>query len=159
MKNLIYGEQEVSSNLLLRRAETEDILDIALLEEITFPTPWSEESIRHDVESNDIALVAVAEWNGSFAGYMDVWQVAGEGQLNNIGILPDYRGLGIGEHLMKYMMDWLITCGNEEMTLEVRASNERARHLYRKLGFEEIGVRPGYYLDDGEDAILMRKQL
>ena len=152
-------ERKADGRLTLRQAESGDVLNITLLEEITFPLPWSEESIRHDIERNEIALVAVAEWDGNFAGYIDVWQVAGEGQLNNIGILPEFRGLGIGGHLMKYMMDWLRNCVNEELTLEVRSSNERALHLYRKLGFEEMGVRPGYYLDNGEDAILMRKKL
>ena len=152
-------ERKADGRLTLRQAESGDVLNITLLEEITFPLPWSEESIRHDIERNEIALVAVAEWDRNFAGYIDVWQVAGEGQLNNIGILPEFRGLGIGGHLMKYMMDWLRDCGNEELTLEVRSSNERALHLYRKLGFEEMGVRPGYYLDNGEDAILMHKKL
>ena len=71
--------------LLIRPAASEDISDIAYLEEITFPIPWSMESIRHDVEENKLATVIVAEWNGSFAGYMDVWQIAGEGQLIDAG--------------------------------------------------------------------------
>ena len=93
--------------LLIRPAASEDISDIAYLEEITFPIPWSLESIRHDVEENELATVIVAEWNGSFAGYMDVWQIAGEGQLNNIAVAPEYRGRGIGRKMMDYMIRWL----------------------------------------------------
>ena len=134
--------------LLIRPAASEDISDIAYLEEITFPIPWSLESIRHDVEEN-----------GSFAGYMDVWQIAGEGQLNNIAVAPEYRGRGIGRKMMDYMIRWLTQDDNEEFSLEVRESNAPAIHLYEKLGFEVIGRREKYYIDNGEDALLMRKIL
>ena len=92
--------------LLIRPAASEDISDIAYLEEITFPIPWSLESIRHDVEENELATVIVAEWNGSFAGYMDVWQIAGEGQLNNIAVAPEYRGRGIGRKMIMKNSVW-----------------------------------------------------
>ena len=145
--------------LLIRPAASEDISDIAYLEEITFPIPWSLESIRHDVEEIELATVIVAEWNGSFAGYMDVWQIAGEGQLNNIAVAPEYRGRGIGRKMMDYMIRWLTQDDNEEFSLEVRESNAPAIHLYEKLGFEVIGRREKYYIDNGEDALLMRKIL
>lgn len=144
------------SGLIIRKGQSEDIDAIAHLEEMTFPFPWSRESIRHDVEENPRAVILVAEWNGSFAGYMDVWRIAGEGQLNNIAVMPEARGHGIGGKLMKRMMEYLQEQGDGEITLEVRGSNAPAIHLYQKLGFEEVGRREKYYLDNGEDALLMR---
>lgn len=144
---------------VIRKGKPEDVDAIVHLEEITFPFPWSRESIRHDMEENPLAVILVAEWKGDFAGYMDVWRIAGEGQLNNIAVMPAARGHGIGGKLMQEMMDYLQKQGDVEISLEVRASNEAAIHLYQKLGFEEIGRREKYYLDNGEDALLMRRTL
>ena len=148
-----------NDKITLRPAASSDVRNISILEERVFPTPWSEESIRHDIEHNENALVAVAEWNGTFAGYLDVWQVVGEGQVNNFGVLPEFRDKGIGSQLMQYMMEWLLENGNLEISLEVRVSNEGAIRLYHRMGFRELGVRKNYYLDTGEDALLMSKSL
>lgn len=148
-----------NDKITLRPAASSDVRNISILEERIFPTPWSEESIRHDIEHNENALVAVAEWNGNFAGYLDVWQVVGEGQVNNFGVLPEFRDKGIGSQLMQYMMEWLLENGNLEISLEVRVSNEGAIRLYHRMGFRELGVRKNYYLDTGEDALLMSKSL
>ncbi len=142
--------------VILRNGTLEDVDAIAHLEEITFPFPWSRESIQHDMEENPLAVILVAERNGKFAGYMDVWRIAGEGQLNNIAVMPEARGHGIGGKLMRHMMEFLREQGDSEISLEVRASNAPAIHLYHKLGFEEVGRREKYYLDNGEDALLMR---
>lgn len=144
---------------VIRKGKSEDVDAIVHLEEITFPFPWSRESIRHDMEENPLAVILVAEWKGDFAGYMDVWRIAGEGQLNNIAVMPAARSHGIGGMLMREMMDYLQKQGDEEISLEVRVSNAAAIHLYQKLGFEEIGRREKYYLDNGEDALLMRRAL
>jgi [ribosomal protein S18]-alanine N-acetyltransferase len=157
---VIHMEYRVQNDkITLRPAASSDVRNISILEERIFPTPWSEESIRHDIEHNENALVAVAEWNGNFAGYLDVWQVVGEGQVNNFGVLPEFRDKGIGSQLMQYMMEWLLENGNLEISLEVRVSNEGAIRLYHRMGFRELGVRKNYYLDTGEDALLMSKSL
>ena len=148
-----------NDKITLRPATSSDVLNISILEERVFPTPWSEEPIRHDIEHNESALVAVAEWDGNFAGYLDVWQVVGEGQVNNFGVLPEFRDKGIGSQLMQYMMEWLLENGNLEISLEVRVSNEGAIRLYHRMGFRDLGVRKKYYLDTGEDALLMSKSL
>jgi len=143
---------------IVRPAAKEDVSEIARLEKETFPMPWSAESIRHDIEENELALVAVAEADGQVAGYADVWQIAGEGQLNNIAVFPEFRGKHFGWQLMEYLIRELVRLGNTEMSLEVRESNSIAIAMYRRLGFEEVGRREKYYLDNGETAILMRKE-
>ncbi len=143
--------------LEIRKATEKDIAKIAELEEATFPLPWSEASIRHDVTESDIALVLVAELDGEFAGYADVWEIAGEAQLNNIAVCESARGRHVGQKLMEALFERLIEAGDSQISLEVRPSNTPAVGLYYKLGFVEAGRREGYYLDNNEDALILRK--
>ena len=142
--------------LYIREAEKGDIDKIAALEKECFPMPWSEDSIRNDVLDSSIAYVVVAEFDEVFAGYADVWFVAGEGQINNIAVVPSYRRKGVGTALLEALIDQVRDLGGTEMSLEVRPSNTAAMRLYRRLGFEEVGERGGYYLDDGEAAAIMK---
>ena len=76
-----------------------------------------------------------------------------------MAVSPDYRRLQVGSALIKTMLDVTIKAGIQHHTLEVRAGNEPAKGLYRKFGFEEAGLRKGYYEDNGEDAIIMWRHL
>lgn len=143
------------SPIRIRAAALRDLSDIAELERLTSSEPWSEASLRHDLLENDRAVMLAAEWEGAFAGYADLWCIPGEGQLNNIAVLPLYRGRGIGRALLEALIAILRENAAEEMTLEVRSGNAPAIHLYEKLGFVTAGIRKGYYLDNGEDARLM----
>lgn len=149
--------------MIIRQAKLYDIPAIARIEEHTSAEPWSAQTLTNDVTRNDNAYVAVVidgdEVSGEKVGYADMWTIAGEAQLNNIGIEAEYRGRGLGEALLKHMIDKAIELGCDVMTLEVRAGNTPARSLYRKLGFVEVGLRNGYYGDNHEDAILMDKSL
>lgn len=147
------------SEIIIRDALPGDSAAIAELEEATFPMPWSEESILHDIEGNRLARVFVAECDGAFAGYADVWNIAGEAQLNNIAVCESMRGKHVGLLIMERMIEKLEEEGAFELSLEVRPSNDRAIGLYRKLGFVEAGRRTGYYIDNGEDALILRKEL
>ena len=147
------------SEIIIRDAVAEDAAAIAVLEEATFPMPWSEESILHDIENNRLARVIVAECDGIFAGYTDVWNIAGEAQLNNIAVCESMRGRRVGLAIMEEIIRRLQAEAVTEPSHEVRTSNVRAIRLYRKLGFEAIGRREGYYIDNGEDALILRKDL
>jgi ribosomal-protein-alanine N-acetyltransferase len=74
-----------------------------------------------------------------------------------VAVLPEYRGEGIGELIMRTLMAIAKKYGAEKMTLEVRKSNYVAQNLYSKLGFEPRGIRRGYYADNKEDAVIMWK--
>ena len=99
--------------------------------------------------------MAVAECGGEKAGYGEIRMVAGEAQIYNIAIAPEFRRKGIGEELLRHMIDKAEADGCDLATLEVRGSNEAAMELYKKLGFREVGRRRGYYIKGGEDAVLM----
>lgn len=88
-------------------------------------------------------------------GFSGIWMLAGEAHITNIAVRGEYRGKGIGEHLLIATYDLAQSLEASFMTLEVRASNIVAQGLYNKYGFVEMGVRKGYYLDNHEDAIIM----
>lgn len=144
--------------LRIRQAKLHDVPALARIERDSFVSPWSAEEIMRDVAMNERAFVAVAELDGEPVGYADMWIVAGEAQLYNIAVDPAYRRNSIGAKLLEYMAHIAMkTCS--VMTLEVRRSNIPALELYRNNGFRDVGVRKNYYADNGEDAVLMNRDL
>ena len=89
------------------------------------------------------------------AGFSGIWLLVDEAHITNIAVRNDYQGRGLGEYLLIATYDLAIGQHAKIMTLEVRVSNTVAQNLYKKLGFEEKGVRKGYYLDNREDALIM----
>lgn len=153
-------------NVKLRRACPGDTDEICRIESETSASPWSRDSIACDIEKNADAYIAVlccggedraGETAARIAGYADMWMIAGEAQLNNIAVDEDMRGRGYGRMMLEHMMDECVRHGCENMTLEVRKSNAAAISLYSGCGFVQAGIRPRYYLDNNEDAVIMDK--
>lgn len=94
-----------------------------------------------------------------FSGYATMYCVAGEGQINNIAVLPEYRRMGLGDALLDGLCGAARRAGLDVLFLEVRKSNSAAYALYEKHGFFRIGERKGFYTAPPEDAILMKKEL
>ncbi|MCQ2566807.1 MAG: ribosomal protein S18-alanine N-acetyltransferase [Mogibacterium sp.] len=157
------------SDLVIRRASKEDVPVLVKIEQHTSACAWSQTSLEADVENAERAVVLVAELEGvetggdefssSVIGYTDAWLVAGEAQINNIGVLAPYRKNGVGEALLMKLMETSRAAGCTIMDLEVRKSNRPAIKLYEKLGFVRDGLRKAYYEDNGEDAVLMSVRL
>ncbi len=89
------------------------------------------------------------------AGFAGIWLLVDEAHITNIAVRSEYQGRGLGEHLLIATYDLSMGHHARIMTLEVRVSNTVAQNLYKKLGFEEKGLRRGYYLDNREDALIM----
>ena len=134
------------------------VTQVAELEKRCFPDPWSERSIASEL-SNQLALWLVAEDNGVVAGYIGSQTVPDESDMMNVAVHPNYRRRGIAEALVNTLCDALKERGSVSLTLEVRASNEPAKALYEKLGFEQVGRRPNYYRNPKEDALILKKML
>ena len=140
----------------IRQAKLYDVPALSRIEQDSFDSPWSAAEITKDVTSKDGNIyVAVIESDGETAGYAEMRTVAGEAQIYNIVIDKAFRGRGLGEELLRHLIDRAKESGCSMMTLEVRGGNEAAMELYRKLGFREVGRRAGYYSAGGEDAVLM----
>ena len=139
----------------IRQAKLYDVPAMARIERDSFGSPWSADEITKDVTAGGNVYVAVAECGGEKAGYGEIRMIAGEAQIYNIAVAPEFRREGIGEALLRHMTDKAEKDGCELVTLEVRDGNEAAMALYTKLGFREVGRRKGYYSNGREDAVLM----
>ena len=144
----------------IRQAALYDVPAMSRIERDSFDEPWSVDEITSDVRCDDGSIyVAVAEIGDEKAGYADMRIVKGESQIYNIAIAPEFRRNGIGEALLSHMIEKSEERGCSVVTLEVRAGNEAAIELYKKMGFREVGRRKGYYRKGKEDALLMDKEL
>lgn len=145
--------------LIFRSMTLEDIPDVIAIEEEAFTSPWTGEAFRNELMSNMFAKYMAMELNGEVIGYGGMWIIMDEAHITNIAICDRFRGKGLGHRLMEELQRTALFFGAVKMTLEVRVSNEHAQHLYRKHGFEPAGVRPGYYSDNNEDALIMWAEL
>lgn len=132
-----------------------DAAAVHRIEEVVFPTPWTLESFEMEMTKNTQATYVVAEENHTIIGFCGMWIVLDESQITNVAVMPEGRGKGIGESLMRESMRIAREKGCVVMSLEVRVSNTVAQNLYRKLGFQAGGIRKGYYTDNQEDALVM----
>ena len=145
--------------MVIRRAEASDTAVIAELEKICFPhDPWSYDSVYSDIVLNDRTVYLVAEDEGEVIAYGGLWKILDEGHITNIAVVPGRRREHIGEKLVNELIGLTRAEGIASWTLEVRADNEPAIALYEKLGFENAGLRKGYYEYDGKDAVIMWKK-
>jgi len=135
---------------------TRDHLDqVVDLEEVCFSVPWTREAFHKELTENKLAHYLVLEIDGQIVGYGGTWYIMDEGHITNIAIDPQYRKQGLGRLLVKAMVEQALDHGLGHMTLEVRVSNQAAIGLYEKMHFKSEGVRPKYYTDNQEDALIM----
>lgn len=132
-----------------------DIDAVLKIEHESFATPWSREAFFNELTNNQFAMYIVLEEEEKVIGYCGVWVVVDEGHITNIALLPEYRGKRLGEALLTKVMETAKKMGAKKMTLEVRVTNKVAQSLYRKLGFQDGGIRKNYYTDNQEDALVM----
>jgi [ribosomal protein S18]-alanine N-acetyltransferase len=152
MNNQTAGRNEA---LVFRYMREEDIDQILTIEQESFTMPWSREAFYNELHHNQYAVYLVLEVSDKVIGYCGVWVVVDEAHVTNIAVLPEYRGRKLGEALLRKAVEVSKDMGAVSMTLEVRVSNTPARSLYRKLGFQEGGIRKKYYTDNQEDGIVM----
>ena len=129
----------------------------AALERLCFSDPWSEVSLRSELQ-NPLALWLAAMDGDRLTGYVGAQTVPPEADMMNLAVAPDCRRRGIGEALVRELLRRLDAQGIRSLSLEVRVSNESAQALYRKLGFAPVGRRPRYYEKPREDALILRKE-
>ena len=134
-----------------------DLPEVMAIERASFPNPWHETTFRGEIQNEGISfpLVAIEPTERRVVGYIIFWRIQDEIQINNIAVHPDFRGLGIGEAILREVLDNVRAEGAVFASLEVRVSNGPARALYEKFGFEIIGSRKDYYLNPAEDALVL----
>lgn len=134
--------------------QTGDLVQVAELERQIFSQPWSEQGFASSLRSPDTLYLSV--WlDGRLAGYCGFLQSFDEADITNVAVGEEFRGQGIGYRMLSALMERGRERGVKRYTLEVRTGNEAALCLYRKLGFECVGIRRGFYEKPKEDAAIM----
>jgi len=140
---------------VFRYMREEDIDQVLAVEHASFTVPWSREAFYNELHNNKFAVYIVLEEDNKIIGYSGTWVVIDEAHVTNVAILPGYRGRQLGETMLRKLMSVAREMGAKSMTLEVRVTNHVAQSLYRKLGFQNGGIRKNYYSDNQEDALVM----
>ncbi len=140
------------------KMQPEHVAAVAEMERQCFSDPWSEKSVASELD-NPLSLWLIAEADGVVAGYVGSQTVLDSADMMNLAVSQDFRRQGIGEQLVNSLTEALAEKGVKTLLLEVRISNEPAKELYQKLGFEIVGKRPRYYEKPREDALILRKEL
>jgi ribosomal-protein-alanine N-acetyltransferase len=141
--------------IVLREMTVEDIDEVLYIEKETFPIPWSKDAFEKEISENELSIYLVAEVETRVAGYGGFWKILDEAHITNIAVKNEFRGKGIGDAVLLGIVDYCDTHKIPHITLEVRLSNTVAQNLYKKYGFKSEGIRPKYYTDNDEDAIIM----
>ena len=143
-------------------ARDQDVTAIAAIERRVFSDPWSERAFRDVLAHPAMYFACVREQTADgytaecVRGYVVAWFAGGQGEIANLAVEESARGRGIGSALLDAALDEARGHGTEEVFLEVRSSNVRARELYASRGFTEVGRRRRYYRRPVEDAIILR---
>ncbi|MCR4842945.1 MAG: ribosomal protein S18-alanine N-acetyltransferase [Eubacterium sp.] len=143
---------------MIRTMEPGDIPAVSSIERECFSRPWQPSDFEDAVVNPD-TLFVVSELDGEVAGYVGAYISLDECEITNVAVGKAYRRRGVGRELIDGFSRRLVQRGVCRIHLEVRCSNEGAIALYEGAGFERVGVRPGFYRDPKEDAILMTRDL
>ena len=155
------------ARLEMRRMRPDDLEEVMVIERAAFKHPWSPELFRRELEHDWSTILIAVEPLTSASGkgterivaFLIYWLVHDEVHILNVAVAPEQRRKGIARMLMAETERRAYQAGAALMTLEVRRSNQAALDLYREFDYRAVGVRPNYYVDEGEDAIVMVKEL
>lgn len=152
---------EFREQIEIRRMLRKDLEEVLAIEKISFPAPWSRFLFEQEFLFPHAHLLTACDRadSGRVWGYLCFWLVAEETHILNLAVHPQWRRRGVGSRLLEYVVDFSRAKGVEEISLEVRRSNYRAISVYRRFHFQPLGIRPRYYQDTGEDAIIMGLRL
>jgi ribosomal-protein-alanine N-acetyltransferase len=157
------------SKLEVRRMRVDDLDEVMVIEKAAFRHPWSTELFRRELEHDWSTILVMVEplplpppgktATERVLGFIIFWLVHDEVHILNVAVATEARRRGIARTLMTEAEKRAYAANAALMTLEVRRSNTGALDLYREFDYRAVGVRPNYYVDEGEDAIVMVKEL
>ncbi|HEY0317169.1 MAG TPA: ribosomal protein S18-alanine N-acetyltransferase [Solirubrobacterales bacterium] len=143
---------ELTQEVRVRRLAYSDLPAVIAIERRSFPTPWSLAMFVLEL-SKPSGICLAAHLGDDLLGYLICSRYDQVWHLMNIAVSPDARRSGVAAQLMRRLLEE--AGGVLPFTLEVRVSNRQAIAMYERFGFRSAGVRPRYYHDNGEDALIM----
>jgi len=151
---------EANLTVAIRKMTATDLEQVHKLEKMCFSTPWPLKTFRFELEGNEassqwVAVQQTADGGEEVIGVIVCWLLVDEVHVANLSVHPAHRRNKIASGLLCTALAALIPQGAVSATLEVRAGNHGANRLYSRFGFQVMGRRPGYYKDNGEDAIIL----
>jgi len=141
--------------MTVERMTLDDVPEVHRIEASSFPVPWPDYAFRQELKANRMAHYLVVRAGEQTVAYGGMWLMVDEAHITTFAVQPDWRRRGVGARLMLALMQLAIELGARVATLELRISNRAARALYGLFGFRPVGIRPRYYSDNGEDALIM----
>ncbi|HPF35807.1 MAG TPA: ribosomal protein S18-alanine N-acetyltransferase [Candidatus Krumholzibacteria bacterium] len=143
----------------VRSARPDDLPGILRLEQLCFDDPWPPLLLHEELVRDARRRPLVVEDDGALAGFLMAWVVVDEYHVVNLAVDPGRRRRGLAARLLAAGLDEAVGDGCVSATLEVRASNAGAIAFYGAHGFVQVGRRPRYYADNGEDALILTVEL
>lgn len=143
---------------MIRKMTADDLPRVHELDQICFSAPWPLRTFRYELEENRSSRQWVAvlpDEGGLIVGAIVTWLVVDEVHIATLSVDPAYRRRQIATRLVCTALQDGLARGATASSLEVRSGNAAAQRLYYRFGFQLVGRRPGYYQDNGEDAMLM----
>lgn len=143
-----------------RLASPEDLDGVLALEDASFNNPTSREWYEGELKRPEVCFIYVLRTpDRPVAGFCAFWLVIDQAHINNLAVLPELRGQGLGAQLLEAVIAEAAHLGAILLTLEVRQSNQPALRLYEKAGFYREGVRKNYYTNPIEDALVLSRKI
>lgn len=142
--------------MLIRNMTAEDIPAVVEIEKECFSLPWSEKSFAESIAREDTIFLVCEENTDIITGYIGMYLSFDEASITNVAVASQFRKKGCGEQLVIAAKEAAKAAGADSIFLEVRVSNEAAISLYKKQGFENLGIRKKLYEHPVEDAIIMK---
>ena len=134
----------------------EDIDRVLEVERTSFTRPWTRDMYVAELENRDVSFLFLARDPArDVIAFCCFWKIFEELHINNLAVVPEARGRGLGTALLLHALDQGNRLGARRALLEVRESNAAARRLYERLGFTVGGIRRAYYTQPTEDALLL----
>ncbi len=140
----------------IRSMQSGDLEAVRALDHLSFTLPWPDTAFQYELFENPMALLYVAESPpNTVIGFILLWMIIDEAHIASLAVHPQARGHNLAGELLSVGLQEAIARGMTSATLEVRRSNLAAQHLYTRFNFQTVGERVRYYLDNGEDALIM----
>lgn len=135
----------------------EDAIDLAALETLVFADAWDASHFAALLRRDHFFGVGVFR-GSALCGYVTSYIIDGEVEIVNVAVRPQDRGQGLGTKVLAFFLDEARGRGMARALLEVRSTNRVALSLYARAGFRPAGIRPRYYRDTGEDAVILLRE-
>ena len=144
--------------MIVRSMTVGDLPAIVNIEKELYKIPWNDKQFRYELEENEFSYLFVLEHEGVIVGYYGFWVMFEESDITKVSIRKEFQGMKLSNILMEDCFNRIRALGCDKINLEVRTTNIKAINLYKKYGFEDVGIRKNYY-GKNEDALILCKVL